>query len=40
MPLVVGPTKFIYKVDRIDKLIDGTIILLDYKDVKLSNKLN
>lgn len=31
VPLAVGDIKFIYKVDRIDKLKDGTIILLDYK---------
>lgn len=29
--LPVGDVRFVYKVDRIDKLQDGTVILLDYK---------
>lgn len=31
LPLDIGDVKFVYKVDRIDELTDGTILLLDYK---------
>ncbi|MEW5895187.1 MAG: PD-(D/E)XK nuclease family protein [Candidatus Omnitrophota bacterium] len=31
VPLKVGPMNFVYKIDRVDRLIDGTILLIDYK---------
>ncbi len=31
IPLSCGKIKFIYKVDRVDRMSDGTVLLLDYK---------
>jgi len=31
LPLDAGRIKFVYKIDRVDRLNDGTVMLLDYK---------
>jgi ATP-dependent helicase/nuclease subunit B len=31
LPLSCGPVRFSYRVDRVDRLKDGTILILDYK---------
>ncbi len=31
VPLACGPVRFVYKVDRVDRMADGTILVLDYK---------
>ncbi len=31
LPLTVGPVRLVYKVDRVDRLANGTIMLVDYK---------